>query len=94
MRRRYRLKNKRRFAAFLFCILLLPLLILSSMNVRAETINEPNLQTIKVDAGDTLWEIASELSGKRDVRQVVYEIKKLNQLNNDVIYGGQWLKLP
>jgi LysM repeat protein len=45
-----------------------------------------------VSKGDTLWSIASELNG--NIRENIYEIKKINNLKTSYIYEGQELQLP
>lgn len=47
-----------------------------------------------VAAGDTLWEIAAERAGKRDVREIVYLIEKANDLSSVEIQPGQVLFIP
>lgn len=44
--------------------------------------------------GDTLWEIAEEHAGGRDVREVIYQIEKLNGLTSAPIQPGQVLFIP
>ncbi len=46
----------------------------------------------KVQAGDTLWDIAKEQRGERDVREVVYEIRQDNGID-PLIFPGQVLKI-
>ena len=47
-----------------------------------------------VVAGETLWEIASDLETGRDPRAVISEIQRLNDLNTVDIRPGQVLVLP
>ncbi|TYP83680.1 LysM peptidoglycan-binding domain-containing protein [Blastococcus xanthinilyticus] len=47
-----------------------------------------------VEPGDTLWSIASDVAGARDVRQVIDEIQLLNGLGDASIEPGQVLRLP
>ena len=51
---------------------------------------------IQVRSGDTVWTIAARnASNEDDVRELVYAIKALNELNhNALIYPGQTLKVP
>ena len=49
-------------------------------------------ETIVVSAGDTLWSIALDIEG--DVKANIYDIKKINKLNNPIIYEGQELLIP
>ncbi|GAA4860565.1 hypothetical protein GCM10023310_44790 [Paenibacillus vulneris] len=52
-------------------------------------------QTVEVVKGDTLWGIASKYAGKgRNVRDYMYEVKKVNDLKSNVLQVGQVLVLP
>lgn len=47
-----------------------------------------------VKGGDTLWSIADDISDGYDLRRVIYEIKKINDLKGDAIYPWDKLVLP
>lgn len=48
-----------------------------------------------VQEGDTLWDIASEVTpNSRDVRETIDEIKEKNEIGNGYIYEGQRLQVP
>ncbi|MBU1227409.1 MAG: LysM peptidoglycan-binding domain-containing protein [Actinobacteria bacterium] len=48
-----------------------------------------------VVAGDTLWDIAADSTTPgEDVRRVVFEIQRLNDLEGSVILPGQVLRVP
>jgi nucleoid-associated protein YgaU len=49
---------------------------------------------VVVEPGDTLWSIAGTVSGGRDVRDVVVDIRRLNELGSAAITPGQVLELP
>ena len=51
-------------------------------------------KTITVRQGDTLWDIASKHCGKMEIRQYIYQIKKVNNLDDAIIYVGQKINLP
>jgi cell division protein YceG involved in septum cleavage len=51
-------------------------------------------RTVVVDQGDTLWAIATEAAGERDVREVVHEIQRLNSLPGPELVEGQELAVP
>jgi nucleoid-associated protein YgaU len=53
-------------------------------------------EQVDVLTGDTVWGIAAERVGEgEDVRNLVREIRKANNLNDNVtIYAGQVLKVP
>ncbi|MBR5227290.1 MAG: LysM peptidoglycan-binding domain-containing protein [Clostridia bacterium] len=46
--------------------------------------------------GQTLWTIAENISMNydKDINEVIYDIKKLNNLEESVIYEGQLLNIP
>jgi nucleoid-associated protein YgaU len=50
--------------------------------------------SVVVQAGDTLWSIASSLGGTGDVRALVDEIQRLNHLQGADLVPGQVLQLP
>lgn len=61
---------------------------------------EPNYESIYVCQGDTLWAIAIEQQENnpyyedKDVRFIVSEIRKINNLSNANLNIGQELKIP
>ena len=57
---------------------------------------EPEYVQVKVQAGDTVWHIASDVAEENmDVRDVVSSILKVNHLSGtDDIYPGQVLQVP
>ncbi len=52
----------------------------------------PKYSEITVSAGDTIWSIAIDIGG--NVEKNIYEIKKINNLKNSMIYVGQTLLVP
>ncbi|WP_353816709.1 LysM peptidoglycan-binding domain-containing protein [Agromyces sp. SYSU T00266] len=51
-------------------------------------------ETVEVGAGDTLWGIAEAIAPSSDPRDVIYEIMRLNGLDDAVVQPGQQLVLP
>lgn len=93
MSRRYKLTNRKRF--FMFLASMFMIMYFAGMIVNAGAVSQDHsvYDTVMVRAGDTLWEIArNNCAG--DVRPYIYEIKKINNLESDVIYEGQLLMLP
>jgi LysM domain len=52
------------------------------------------VSTVVVEPGDTLWSVAASVAGDRDVRAVVDEIQRLNDLDGVDLQAGQILQLP
>lgn len=92
MRKKYVLKNKRRFFSFIAAVFLFILSFITATS--AHGFKEREYRTIIVKKGDTLWDIASEYSKGYDIRKYIYEIKKANNLPDSSIYMGQELKIP
>jgi hypothetical protein len=49
--------------------------------------------SVMVAPGETLWSIASEFAGDRDIRAVIAEIRDLNSLSTGTIHAGQTLTI-
>jgi hypothetical protein len=50
--------------------------------------------SVIVQSGDTVWSIATSLDGNGDVRELVDEIQRLNDLDGAALVPGQVLELP
>jgi LysM repeat protein len=93
MKRKYILKNKRRFSVFIIFLVLL--IVSTGYIVNAGTVQtKTSYDVVRIEKGDTLWEIASLYAENSDPRAYIYEIKKLNKLDGDLIFEGQELYLP
>lgn len=53
---------------------------------------KPTYEKVIVAKGDTLWSIAQAIDG--NINENIFEIKKINNLNNSDIYIGQELLIP
>lgn len=51
-------------------------------------------QYVTVGAGETLWQLASDVAPSADPRDVIIEIMKLNQLQSSDVFAGQQLAIP
>lgn len=51
-------------------------------------------EMVTVRSGETLWEIAEDHAGDRDVRDVVREIVELNGLEGQQVEPGMHLAMP
>lgn len=67
--------------------------LLFSTRVQAD---EPLIVTeVRVMPGDTLWDIAADLtSSEDDVRSTMVELKRLNDLETSALRAGQVLLVP
>lgn len=95
-----RVINKKKFArgiiAFTF---LITFIAIASSNI---TLSHGELQFKEryVDGGETLWSIATSehntntYYSNKDVREVISDIKKINNLTSSVLQIGQKLEIP
>jgi nucleoid-associated protein YgaU len=51
-------------------------------------------RSIVVQPGQTLWSIAKDVAPNRDIRKVIYEIRRVNGLDSAMVRSGQTLVLP
>lgn len=91
-----RIKNKKKFVrGILIIIVMISLFICKS----TMSFNEQNYKTIYVSCGETLWEIAkneqknNSYYNSKDIREIVDNIKSINNLENSNLYEGQELKI-
>lgn len=79
--------------------LALVLLLAGAVGARADAVADPTTVATHVEytvlSGDTLWDIASEhvLPGD-DIRVLIDDIKRSNDLASSVIVPGQVLRIP
>ena len=87
-----RIKNKFKFIRSM-AILIFLLIALSNISV-AKSNEEAKIISYTVSNGETLWSIAEEYKAENeDPRQYIYDIKKLNNMDNSNIYEGQILQI-
>lgn len=91
-RKRLVLKNRKRFAAFISCILIISIFMIFTSTVYSYKTQQ--FETVKVKQGDTLWGIADKYGNNTDIRKLVYDIKIANNLSNSEIIAGTELKIP
>ena len=96
-RKRYRIKNRVRFASFIVISLLLVCTIFNTalgFN-DALALSEQQYIEIQVESGDTLWTIADEyMPDDMDIREAVYVICETNNVDANTLYVGQTLSIP
>lgn len=76
--------------------LVLVILALTPLAISRAFVEPTTYETIYVKPGDTVWQIAAKyMTDKDDVREVVFEIRRINKLDNNAkVYPGQALKVP
>lgn len=92
MKKKYTLKNKKRFFTFLFLILgVMITFVFADISYGTK---QKEYKLIEIKYGDTLWDIADRYRGNTEIRKFLYEIKKVNSLDTSEIYTGDTLKIP
>ena len=91
MNKKYVLKNKARFYIFILALLMTVFTVFSV--ARAHGYKETELKVIRIKSGDTLWAIAERYNKKGDIREYIYELKKINNLTESSIMAGSDLKV-
>lgn len=85
----------KRFIVSLIIFYIIAFIILALLNLVFTRTNVKETYTYEnyvVNKGDTLWNIAKQYTGsEEDVRQIIYEIKKDNNMTNSYIHEGQTL---
>lgn len=93
---RYKVTDIKRFKRFMFIsILFISILVFASMaTLKAYSKDIPQFDYISVKEGDTLWSIASNYAGHKEIRQVIYEISEANNIHDASIFPGDIIKIP
>ncbi|MCX7951958.1 MAG: LysM peptidoglycan-binding domain-containing protein [Clostridiales bacterium] len=91
--------NKKKRYLILYSIVLIMVTSSSHMLyaklLSKQTYTNRNYVEITVEKGDTIWNISLKYTPKnKDVRKTVYEIRKLNNIDNSIIIPGQIIKVP
>ena len=93
-----RIVNKKKFIRMVILIIGIITISLIGFSNISFSKGEIKTKTIYVSTGDTLWTIATEEQENnsyyedKDIRDIIYEIKKLNNLNNNSnLIAGQKL---
>ncbi len=95
--KRYRIKNSKRFTAFLTCLTLLLIFAGGSLIglYDASSKDISGYTTIRVQPGDTLWNLAKTYGPENaDIRETVYNICKLNDVTAETLYAGLFITIP
>ena len=86
-----RIVNKRKFIKSIFTLIFITIIAfmcLSSITNKDEVISSQIQYT--VSKCERLWDIAEQYKRPdQDIREYIYEIRKLNNMENSTIYEGQ-----
>ncbi len=96
-RRTYPLgRNKRRRKKSALLIMILITILSVSLLLNSGGASDVTQYTeFQVEPGHTLWGIAQEnLPDNMDIRKYVFEIARINEINNSIIHPGEILLLP
>lgn len=91
-RKKYVLKNKTKFLSFLFITTFVTFMLIYTLSVSGH--QEPQYQTVVVHSGDTLWSIAEKYCNNTDIREYIYNIKKINNMDTSVLYENTAVLIP
>lgn len=98
MKTKYKIISKSKFTIFIITMTILftaSVLFLIDKKEAHSSYYYAEHENFQVLQGDTLWEIAREyLSPGEDIREVIYDIKKLNNMDTGYIYPGDIIKIP
>ena len=68
-------------------------LLIGTRSAQAETAR-PTTAIIKIEAGQTLWDVAVAIAPNEDPRATIWTIKALNGLQTSEVQAGQALVVP
>ena len=95
MKKKYILKNKRRFIIALAIVISILSSIFLVATTKTEGYSEVTYKEVVISSGDTLWDIVCETYGNNiDVRKKVSVVKKANEMLTSELFVGQVLLLP
>lgn len=92
MKKKYILKNKRKFFGFLFILSLITFIMIYTNAVSGYKV--PQYQSILVNSGDTLWSIAEKYGSNYDIREYIHNIKEINNLESSLIHENTAILIP
>lgn len=75
-------------------VIVLAIVFMFFLQINANANKKIEYNTIIVKSGDTLWDIAKSENYNIDIREFIYQIRKINNLNDANLIPGQRLLLP
>ena len=92
--------NLKRFSMFVIGVILMIILFISILDTKSLSRTEINYIEFTVSSNDTLWKIANIVKenninyNNKDVREIIFEIKQINNLKNSNLYNNQVITIP
>ena len=92
--------NLKRFSMFVIGGILMIILFISILDTKSLSRTEINYIEFTVSSNDTLWRIANIVKenninyNNKDVREIIFEIKQINNLKNSNLYNNQVITIP
>lgn len=77
---------------FITFLIMISLMFVFKTSANCSTSN--NYKEIIVHRGDNLWRIAKRNGHNANIQMIIYEIKKMNNMETSDIFPGQNLKIP
>lgn len=93
---RFRIIDRKKFNRFiLLTITTVSIFTFTVLSVFTSTTQGKEINDIVVvKKGQTIWNIAENINSNRDIREVIYDIKVINNLDTGTIYPGDRLFVP
>lgn len=95
-----KIKNMSRFLTSIVTIIVLTIILTLSITNTAFSTADLKYKTITISSGDTLWNIAEEVKenslnySNKEIREIVYDLKQINNLKQSNLQVGQNLQIP
>lgn len=94
-----KIKNPIKFIRSMAILLIIIFAVIAFFYNKSYAYREHDYKTVPVSSGDTLWTIAefekenNDYYKNKDIREIIYEIKKINNLDSSNLIIGQELKI-
>ena len=95
-----KINKKNKVGGYGYFLVLAILILLFGFNSSSLSKTEIKYEEFTIGSNDSLWNIASLVKenninyNNKDVREIVYELKQINNLNSSDIYNNQTIKIP
>ena len=95
--RHYRIINRGRFICFVLAVILIFCFVIMGILNSSAAKEKVDMRYIKVEIeeGDTLWALAKVYGSEdKDIREIVYDICKINGIKASDLRPGQIIMIP